>query len=225
MRRCGWTREAGTAEPRHDAAALLIDGGLLGSTPGWLPSVLRPRALVLGLRDSTARADWLALGFADALPVDLTLEELHLRASRTLAAGHDQRCQTIGALRLDLVLRDGLTGGRRLRLHPREFALLWRLAEHPGQPVGRAKLLRDVFDLAFDPGTNSLAVHICRLRKKLALAGLPGLVATTVDGGGYRLDLQPEPPLRAASPLAAANPLDPSARLREQSRTFEETAP
>lgn len=225
MRRCGWTREAGTAEPRHDAAALLIDGGLSGSAPGWLPPVLRPRALVLGLRDSTARADWLALGFADALPVDLTLEELHLRASRTLAAGHDQRCQTLGALRLDLVLRDGLTRGRRLRLHPREFALLWRLAEQPGQPVGRAKLLRDVFDLAFDPGTNSLAVHICRLRKKLALAGLRSIVVTTTSNGAYRLDIDTASPSALASPLAAANPLDPSARLREQSRTFEETAP
>lgn len=210
-------------EARDDAVALLVDGGLGGPPPQRLPPSLRPRALVLGLRDSPARVHWLALGYADAPPADLGLEELRLRAERLLVPAHGRR--TLGPVRLDLVLRDGLAGGRRLRLHPREFALLWRLSDRPGEAVSRAELLRDVFDLAFDPGTNSLAVHVCRLRKKLALAGLPGLVVTTTSTGAYRLDIDGASPSALAFALAAPKPLDPSARLGEQTRTFEETAP
>lgn len=33
---------------------------------------------------------------------------------------------------LDLFHRDGRVEDYRLDLHPREFALIWRLAEHPG---------------------------------------------------------------------------------------------
>jgi hypothetical protein len=47
-------------------------------------------------------------------------------------------------------------------------------------------LLRDVWRMAFRPETNSLAVHISRLRAKLRVAGLDGLIETLPDGA-YRL--------------------------------------
>jgi DNA-binding response OmpR family regulator len=77
--------------------------------------------------------------------------------------------------------------GRRLGLHPREFALLWRLAECPGEDVSCAALVSDVWRLAARPETNSLAVHVSRLRAKLRVAGLDGMLASTAEG--YRLDL------------------------------------
>lgn len=57
----------------------------------------------------------------------------------------------------------------------------------------------------FRPETNSLAVHVYRLRAKLASAGLAGIVNTTPNGS-YALNLPtvapapPEPP--SAIPLA-----------------------
>ena len=63
--------------------------------------------------------------------------------------------------------------------------MLWRLAERPGKPVTRATLLRDVWRLEFEPGTNSVEVHVSRLRSKLAQAGIRGLVET--DPCGYRV--------------------------------------
>jgi DNA-binding response OmpR family regulator len=57
-------------------------------------------------------------------------------------------------------------------------------------------LLREVWRLEFEPGTNSVEVHVSRLRARLASAGVAGLVETD-PAGGYRV---------AAS--ACAEPLD-----------------
>lgn len=91
-----------------------------------------------------------------------------------------------GPLRLDLFHRDAAFKGRWLALHPREFALLWRLAETPGQTVSQRALLADVWRLSFEPGSNRVAVHIARLRRKLATVGLDPLIAT--EGAGYRFE-------------------------------------
>ncbi|RDS76316.1 crotonase/enoyl-CoA hydratase family protein [Alteriqipengyuania lutimaris] len=91
-----------------------------------------------------------------------------------------------GPLRLDLFHRDAACNGRWLALHPREFALLWRLAETPGRTVSQQDLLADVWRLSFEPGTNRVAVHIARLRRKLATVRLDPLIVT--DGAGYRFE-------------------------------------
>ena len=91
-----------------------------------------------------------------------------------------------GPLWLDLFHRDAALEGRWLALHPREFALLWRLAETPDATVSQRALLQDVWRLPFEPGTNRVAVHVARLRRKLETVGLAAMIAT--DGAGYRLD-------------------------------------
>ena len=118
-----------------------------------------------------------------------------------------------GPLRLDLFHRDAEFDGRWLALHPREFALLWRLAETPGATVSQRELLRDVWRLPFEPGTNRVAVHVARLRRKLEPLGLAAMIAT--DGPGYRLDSAA--PLRdEQSSLIAMNEKWESARMASQ---------
>lgn len=235
LRRCGWHLAGGEGEGGGPVARL-VDGSVPGAAPERLPPALRPRALALGLAESVARARWLAMGYADALPGDTRLDELSQRASRAIAAPPDPARRRMGRLSLDLLTRDARVDGRRLHLHPREFVLLWRLAEGHGAPVARAVLLRDVFDLGFDPGTNRLAVHVCRLRKKLALAGLPSLLVTGPGDGGYRLivdddaaagsDERGDPPQRIPPdppfPLGPQFPLDRTARLGEHAHTEQE---
>ena len=109
-----------------------------------------------------------------------------------------------GPLWLDLFHRDASCRGRWLALHPREFALLWRLAETPGRTVSQRTLLADVWRLSMEPGTNRVAVHVARLRRKLDGVGLGRLIAT--DGAGYRLDPWPAPSCR----------LDSAPRLRDE---------
>jgi two-component system OmpR family response regulator len=155
---------------------------LFGATPAR-----RRRVLVVGVEDALERARLLRLGFGDAIGAQPHLEEVECRALRIEERIHSlPRHRHVGPLRLDLLAREAFVAGRAVGLHPREFALLWRLADHPGETVGSGSLLTDIWRLAFRPETNSLAVHVSRLRSKLRVAGLDGLIETTAEGG-YRL--------------------------------------
>ncbi|MEO0417858.1 MAG: winged helix-turn-helix domain-containing protein [Pseudomonadota bacterium] len=102
------------------------------------------------------------------------------------------RFREAGDVTLDLLHRDGRVDGRWLSLHPREFGVIWRLAQQPGQRVSKRQLLADVWRISFDPETNSVAVHVARIRAKLQPLGLARLIATHPDGG-YYLDAPVEP--------------------------------
>jgi two-component system, OmpR family, response regulator len=148
---------------------------------------LRRRVLLLNIHDSTERSYLLRLGFGDVMGDDVTLPEVESRALRIAAlADTMQRFLNYGPLKMDLLARDGFIGMRRLGLHPREFALLWRLMKAPGEEIDKATLLRDVWRLSFIPETNTLAVHIRRLRRKMAAEGLLGAIVT-LKSGGYQL--------------------------------------
>jgi DNA-binding response OmpR family regulator len=88
-------------------------------------------------------------------------------------------------LRLDLVRRQVTRGGKALELSPREFDLLLALVRAGGETLSRSDLLRNVWGIEFDPGTNVVDVHIGRLRRKLDRQGTP--LIHTVRGEGYRL--------------------------------------
>ena len=98
------------------------------------------------------------------------------------------RFREVGDLTLDLFHRDGRVDDKWLGFHPREFELVWRLADEPGAPVTRRQLLSEVWRINFEPETNSVAVHVARVRNKLDSVGLAGLLVTHPDGG-YFLDL------------------------------------
>lgn len=101
------------------------------------------------------------------------------------------RFREAGDLTLDLFHRDGRIDDRWLGLHPREFALIWRLAQQPGERMTRRQLLAEVWRINHEPETNSVAVHVARVRAKLEPFGLSRLIATHSEGG-YFLALPPE---------------------------------
>ncbi len=68
--------------------------------------------------------------------------------------------------------------------------MLVHLARHAGRTVPHAELRRAVFGLAFDPGTNLLAVHASRLRAALD-RGFAWSMLHTDRGRGYRLVATP----------------------------------
>ena len=151
--------------------------------------------MALGVDDSRERALWLSRGFGEALSGETILDEIAARAAR-LVIPPWERVRSHGKLQIDPVTRDVAVEGRRLRLNPREFTLLWRLSEQPGVAVPRPELLHDVLGLSIEPGTNALAVHICRLRKKLHTARLSHLLITGPGNGSYALvcdEAEPQP--------------------------------
>lgn len=104
------------------------------------------------------------------------------------------RFREVWDVTLDLLHRDGRVDDRWIGFHPREFELLWRLAEQPGERLTRKQLLADVWRIHFEPETNSVAVHVARVRGKLDCFGLSAILQTHPDGG-Y---LVKAPPARSA---------------------------
>ena len=188
LRRLGWAMR-GPDDPRAGYLPWLLDCDRQPCSFCQLP---KPElAAAIGVDSSSERTKLLGLGFGDVMARDVRLGELRLRIERLIAHAHAlPRFRTAGPLRLDLFHRDAQHGNRWLGLHPREFQLLWRLAEASGRGVGRATLLREVWRLEHIPETNSLEVHVSRLRAKLAVSRLAWLVETDPEGG-YRLGRVP----------------------------------
>jgi DNA-binding response OmpR family regulator len=87
-----------------------------------------------------------------------------------------------GRLRLDLRRLTADAGRGPVPLTRLEFLLLRELAEQPGRPVAKARLLAAVWGYDFDPGSNVVDVCVGRLRSKLGFD-----LIQTVRGAGYQL--------------------------------------
>jgi two-component system response regulator MprA len=89
-------------------------------------------------------------------------------------------------LSLDLATREAHRGERTFTLTRVEFDLLELFLRHPRQVLTREVILDRVWGYTFDTGTNSLAVYVGYLRRKLEEGGEPRLLQT-VRGVGYVL--------------------------------------
>lgn len=189
LRRQGW-RLAAAEEPAGGCITLIhaagIDRGDLAQLRTGTGKEARRLMLISGVNTPEDRAELLSHGFGDVIGDDVSIVELSARARRVGALGHwVPRSRAIATLDLDLMSREAAYNGKSLGLGPREFAMLWRLAETPDEPVSKQTLLDDIWRLGAIPDSNSLAVQLSRLRAKLTVAGLKDLVETA--GRGYRL--------------------------------------
>ncbi len=156
----------------------------------------RTPVLVLTALDSVSdRVDGLDAGADDYLVKPFALDELvaRVRALLRRAAPLPEEDSffsflTYADLTVDPATRTGHRSGRPLEFSRTEFALLELLLRHPGQVLPRELILELVWGRDFGPDSNSLAVYVGYLRRKLEAAGEPRLVHT-VHGVGYRLDV------------------------------------
>lgn len=101
------------------------------------------------------------------------------------------RFREAGEMVLDQFHRDGRVDAQWLGLHPREFALLWRLAEQPGARMSSQQLRTEAFCIMIDPEPEGISADIARLRGKLAAAGAGHLICTDGDGRFF-LEVPPD---------------------------------
>lgn len=92
----------------------------------------------------------------------------------------------VSDLVVDLLGRRVSRGEEQIDLQHQEFRLLEYLARNRGRVVTRTQILQNVWGYNFNPSTNVVEVHICRLREKIERPDRPQLIRT-VRGAGYVL--------------------------------------
>ncbi len=129
----------------------------------------------------------LRMGADDAMAANGDLREVVARIKALLRrARSNEGILACDELEVDLFSRCVHRGGQPITMPLREFDLLARLARSPDQVVTRDDLLRAVWRLDFDPGTNRIEVHISRLRQRVD-AGHAHAMLRTIKGSGYAL--------------------------------------
>lgn len=195
--------EVGTASSGEEALDALEDGAydavlLDVDMPGMDGfQVLRrlrergqetPVILLTGIKDQESVVRGLEQGADDYVTKPFDARELVARLQAvtrraSMAAGRTLRFLDV---EVDVVGRRVQRRGHRLSLTPTEFDLLVALLRAEGRTLSRTELLRTVWEMDFDPGTNLLDVHLSRLRSKLEAAGGDRIVHT-VRGEGFRI--------------------------------------
>jgi len=145
-----------------------------------------PVVIVSARSDLPTKLRGFGLGAADYLSKPFSFDELIARIHvqlRRAKQGEDGHVVRAGMLVLDLARREARLGQVTAQLSDREFRVLHHLLLHQGEVISRERLLSEVWDYHFDPGSNVVDVCIRRLRKKLG-ADAP---IETVRHAGYRL--------------------------------------
>lgn len=185
------------ATARH--SPVLCDARQRDATQAWLGEMPWRTApmLFFGVSAAGARARLIHCGADDVVSATVAPAELAARMqaalrSHSAAQGHI----ALAGFEFDTGLRQVRWAGVPMPLMPREFDLLLVLARQAGMAVSRDALLRAVWRTEFDPGTNSLEVHICKLRRNLASLGETVRIET-LRNRGYRLVIERD--LKASS--------------------------
>ena len=188
--------------PKKDGTEVLE--ALLGRFDGMAVLVLTGRC------DLEVRIRCLNLGADDCMLKPFSLSELRARC-RALLRRREQYADPVlrvGGLELNRIERKVTRDGQAVDLTTKEFALLEFLLQRRGLCCTRSELLREVWQMKADTGTNVVDVYINYLRRKLAAAyatahhsgaesgesaagtaagGLSSELIETVRGEGYRL--------------------------------------
>src|SRR6266436_6765731 len=149
--------------------------------------VATPVLIVSALGEIDDRVRGLRAGGDDYLVKPFAFAELLARVealARRSATVVKEALLRVGDLKMDLVSRTVSRRGREIKLLPREFQLLEYLVRHEGRVVPRAMLLQHVWDLHFDPTTNTIDVYVGRVRRKVDGEQAYPLIHT-VRGVGY----------------------------------------
>src|SRR5207302_4728848 len=110
---------------------------------------------------------------------------------RSEVAKRPSRVVEVGNLRVDVLGREAMIGGKPAPLRTKEFDLLLALAQNTGIAMARDRLLNLVWGEDFFGDQRTLDVHVAWLRDKI---GASTAKIVTVWGFGYKMIVQEPAP-------------------------------
>lgn len=143
-----------------------------------------PVIIMTALDQVSDRIEGLNAGADDYLVKPFDLSELSARVgavSRRYSGNPNPRIE-LGDLSIDLAARSLARGGRPVPLTAREWVLFEAFLQKPGQLLSKSMLEQRLYSFDAEIESNTIEVHISRLRKKL---GADRII--TERGLGYRL--------------------------------------
>lgn len=143
-----------------------------------------PVIILTALDQVSDRIEGLNAGADDYMvkPFDLSELSARLNAVARRYSGNPNPLIEIGDLAIDLAERRITRAGKPVSLTAREWALFEAFVQRPGQLMSKAHLEERLYAFDAEIESNTIEVHVSRLRKKLGSA-----VIETVRGIGYRL--------------------------------------
>jgi DNA-binding response OmpR family regulator len=130
----------------------------------------------------------LEAGADDYLRKPFAFRELRARIQTIMRrqAGTTTSLLEVGNLVLDVARREVKQGGRRIPLTNREYQVLAYLMHNRGRLLTRSMIEDHVWGFNYPGLSNTVDVHIKRLRDKLDRPDEPSVIET-VRGAGYRM--------------------------------------
>lgn len=143
-----------------------------------------PVIILTALDQVSDRIEGLNAGADDYLVKPFDLAELSARIGSVARryTGNPNPIIAHGSLAIDIASRSIRSDGKPIALTAREWALFEAFLARPGQLLSKAQLEEKLYAFGSEIESNTIEVHVSRLRKKLG-AG----VIETERGMGYRL--------------------------------------
>lgn len=143
-----------------------------------------PVIILTALDQVSDRIEGLNAGADDYMVKPFDLAELSARIGSVARrySGNPNPILTHGPLEIDLAARSIHRDGRPIVLTAREWALFDAFLTRPGQLLSKAQLEEKLYAFDAEVESNTIEVHVSRLRKKLGAS-----IIETERGLGYRL--------------------------------------
>jgi two-component system OmpR family response regulator len=143
-----------------------------------------PVIVLTALDQVSDRIEGLKVGADDYLVKPFDLDELSARIGSVARrySGNPNPIIRHGVLDIDIARRSVRREGKPIQLTAREWALLESFLARPGQVLSKTQLEEKLYDFDAEIESNTIEVHVSRLRKKLGSD-----LIETERGLGYRL--------------------------------------
>ncbi len=147
-----------------------------------------PVLVLSGVSRPEAKVKALGLGADDVMTKPFDKAELLARVQAVVrrSKGFSQPRLRVGPMQLNLDSREVTVSGQEVHLTGKEYAILELLVLRKGMVLTKEAFLNHLYGGMDEPEMKIIDVFVCKLRKKLALAGADNLIGT-VWGRGYMI--------------------------------------